>query len=94
MYIIDHVSLDQTGRIVIRNYFEGSVPSMVGIAYEPKNREIIIKSYDPNDGFLPRKVDSKKRISVPKWLAAIMKNQTYLIRDEQGNRKILIFDSL
>ena len=94
MYIVGKISLDNTGRITLTRFFKNEIPRTIGVAYNSETKEIIVEPYDVNRNLMLRTVDSKNRISLPPWLRTIVKDNLYLVVDEEGNQKLKVIDFL
>ena len=94
MYIIGKISLDNTGRITLTRFFGNEIPRTIGVAYDSETKEIIVEPYDVKRNLILRTVDEKNRVSLPPWLRTIVKDNLYLVVDEEGNQKLKVIDFL
>ena len=94
MYIIGKISLDAAGRITITRLLKDKIPKTIGVAYDSKTKEIIVEPYDVKRNLMLRTLDDKNRISLPPWLRTIVKDNLYLVVDEEGNQKLKVIDFL
>ena len=88
LYIIKELSLDKADRLLITDYYKGKPPRDIGLAYDPVTKEIVIKPYDETSGLIHRKVDSKNRVSIPKWIIKKLGRNYYFTVDDAGRRSI------
>ena len=94
LYIIKELSLDKAGRLLITDYYKGKPPKDVGLGYDPTRKEIVIRPYDESSGLIHRKVDSKNRVSIPKWIIKKLGRNYYFAVDDTGRRSIRTRDIL
>ena len=93
MHVIDRILLDNSGRISIAKLFNNNPPEKVDIFYDTELREIVVKPYVKDSGYISRKTDPQSRISLAPWMRAAFADKIYLVV-EDGVRKLKIIDSI
>ena len=89
MYILDEIKVDSAGRVNVSKLFD-EVPREVIILCDTKEKAIFFRECVQDDWLaVQRKVDSKNRITLPKWIRAKFGEVYYLVPDSKERHCLL-----
>ncbi|MBR3172610.1 hypothetical protein IKF21_01685 [Candidatus Saccharibacteria bacterium] len=90
MHVIDEIKADAAGRISIAKLFD-EMPSEVLVLYDTEERAIFLRGDITGDwSVAQRKVDSKNRIVLPKWMRERLGDEYYLVSDSKERHYLLV----
>ena len=89
MHIIEKVKVDGAGRLSLTKVF-AKVPREVIVSFEPKSKKLVFTEIPENDNVAAtRKIDSKNRVSLPKWLLEELGEEYYICSESVGEHYVL-----
>lgn len=89
MHIIEKVKVDGAGRLSLTKVF-AEVPRKVVVSFEPKSKRLVFTEIPENDKTaVARKIDSKNRVSLPKWLLEELGEEYYICSESVGEHYVL-----
>lgn len=90
MHILEEIRLDAVGRLNIAKVFE-EIPERVLVLYDTEQRAIFFRGDIVGEwATVQRKVDSKNRIVLPKWMRDKLGDEYYVVDDSREVHYLLV----
>ena len=78
MQIIEKIKVDRTGRLLLAKVFK-EPPKELVILFDAKSKKLFFReATNTNEQKIARKVDSKNRISLPRWVIEELGTEYYV----------------
>lgn len=89
MYITEKIRTDKTGRVGVKKIFS-DLPNEVVVLFDTEANEVIFIAADESkSSLLKRKVDSKGRVSLPRWMTDEL-GDIFLVTTDSAERHSLL----
>jgi len=92
MQIIEEIEVDSSDRILITKLFDkNKMPKEVLVLYDTEEKAIFFRGDIQGEwSSVQRKVDSKNRVTLPKWIIEKLGREYYLVDDSKSRHHLLI----
>ena len=89
MYIIEKIKVDKIGRLSLTKVFT-KMPKKVVISFESRSKKLIFTEIpEDSKAAAARRIDSKNRVSLPKWLLEELGEEYYICSESVGEHYVL-----
>ena len=93
MYVLKEIRMDNVGRICISQLFD-EIPKEVLVLYDTEKNALFFRGNFVGDWpSAQRKVDSKNRVVIPKWIRDKTGDEFYLVPESKRDHCLLIKNS-